>query len=210
MGLIKPGSLCFDIGANSGQSLERFIKAGAGTVISVEACFENYARLLETIFIGGYARNALHAAVCDHGGVIMVSRCLTQSGLSTTEPDKWKEIYPKDEFAPPEAVACVTLMDLVSMFGAPHYIKIDVEGAEKHVIAGMGAYNPPYLSFEFHRKAIEDTHTCWEILKARGYQFATWQETEADLDIEPCIPMDEFWIKFMEAGAAWGNITTKL
>jgi hypothetical protein len=46
-------------------------------------------------------------------------------------------------------VPMLTLDTLVSQFGMPQYIKIDVEGFEESVLAGLSS-QPELLSFEFH------------------------------------------------------------
>ena len=68
---------------------------------------------------------------------------------------KWAETLEKDparfgrtfEFREKRQVETITLEQLISTYGLPFYIKIDVEGYEPNVLKGLQTA-VPYLSFE--------------------------------------------------------------
>ncbi|TVR11818.1 MAG: FkbM family methyltransferase, partial [Salinarimonadaceae bacterium] len=64
-----------------------------------------------------------------------------------------------------------TLDSLIAEFGAPDFVKIDVEGFEDRVLAGL-TQAPPALSFEFTTIQPDVSHACVARLEALGdYRF---------------------------------------
>jgi hypothetical protein len=69
-------------------------------------------------------------------------------------------------------VSVTTLSDQIKKFGLPKFIKIDVEGYEPYVIAGLNGLAPPTLSFEFSSYVLDDTLKCIDMLNLLGdYRF---------------------------------------
>jgi hypothetical protein len=62
----------------------------------------------------------------------------------------------EDAWAETITVPVVTLDDLISKHGVPIYIKIDTEGWDAHVLAGL-TKPVPYLSFEYVPEAAHLT-----------------------------------------------------
>jgi hypothetical protein len=68
-------------------------------------------------------------------------------------------------------VPCLTLDGLVRDHGRPVFVKIDVEGFEDRVLAGLSEA-PPALSFEFTTIARDVAQRCLDRLHALGpYRF---------------------------------------
>jgi Methyltransferase FkbM domain len=68
-------------------------------------------------------------------------------------------------------VPCLTLQDLIEQHGRPAFIKIDVEGLEDRVLAGLTTAVPA-LSFEFTTIARSIGERCLDRLEALGpYRF---------------------------------------
>ena len=69
------------------------------------------------------------------------------------------------------AVPCLTLDGLIAAHGKPAFVKIDVEGFEDRVLAGMSG-PVPALSFEFTTIARDGARRCLSRLTGLGpYRF---------------------------------------
>ncbi len=72
-----------------------------------------------------------------------------------------------------------TLDRLIEQFGVPAFVKIDVEGSEPAVLAGLGR-PVPALSFEYLPRALQEIQMCLTRLIALGpYQF-NWSVGESN------------------------------
>lgn len=201
MSYLTPGCLCFDIGANVGQTAAEFVAAGAGQVVGVEPCIENYlllARRPKTI--------PILAAAWKEITLLNVSFASNQCGWSSVDPEKWSKAYPTAHWANPQPVVAITLDMLRKVYGEPYLIKIDVEGVEKEVIKGLTA-KCPYLMFEFHGKFADDTLECLNLCKALGFTRAHYVRENMDLDTIPTTLIDEFIPRWQADAPEWGNIT---
>ncbi|NDW02807.1 FkbM family methyltransferase [Jiella pacifica] len=153
-GFVRPGELVFDIGAHVGDRTAAFAGIGA-RVVAVEAQ-PRLARLLRWQFWRARQVTVVGAAVGRRAGTLTL-RLNTQNptvasasdgfvaaasaGASGWEGQVWDETITVD---------CTTLDDLIARFGRPAFVKIDVEGFEVEVMAGLSPENAPAaLSFEF-------------------------------------------------------------
>lgn len=92
-------------------------------------------------------------------------RCLGDSGISTASVE-W--MNGKGRFAPghtdwwpgltwkQEETPIMSLDSLISIYGTPEFIKIDVEGHEKEVVKSLTTYSGP-LAFEWAEEMKEET-----------------------------------------------------
>jgi len=150
--LIRPGDLCFDIGANVGDRTALFLSLGA-RVVAVEpqpGCVailrERFAPDDVQVLAQGLGRRSGSAP-------LVVNR--SNSGLSTMS-ERWRrDRFPEDAWAEPIEVPISTLDDLVKSFGLPAFCKIDVEGYEREVLAGLSS-PLPMLSIEFTGIFLDD------------------------------------------------------
>lgn len=135
-GLVKPGMIVADIGANLGYYtlLAARLLRGEGRVYAFEPDPANYALLVRNVQANGFTNVApVQMAVSDHAGAHMLFRhkfnfgCHSLSKPNATEYDGCTEV-------------ATTTLD--HFFAGVHpenridLIKIDVQGAEGHVIEG--------------------------------------------------------------------------
>lgn len=201
MSFMQPGALCFDIGANIGQSADQFLKAGAGHVVSVEPCIENFLVLSRMEKV-----TALHAACWSKRGFVEAYFSYNEPGWSSVQPKKWECAYPKASWSKAQPVVAVTLNMIRLKYGDPFLVKIDVEGSEKEVLMGMD-WKPPFLFFEFHGKFVQDALDCLLICQRIGYTKAHYVRENLDLETVPTMPIDEFRPRWLADSPEWGNIT---
>ncbi len=159
--LIGGSSLVFDIGANNGDKARIFSRI-AKRLICLEPNPESIARLTERF--GGDPRIVIvPQGVSDSSGVGTISVYPgDQSAYSSFSP-RWIE----EHGAPSRRVEVklTTLEDLISRFGRPSYIKIDVEGYELNVLRGLRT-PVPLISFECNLPVfLSETLECITLLE---------------------------------------------
>lgn len=166
----RKGDLVFDVGANVGEYSEMFSSLGV-RVVAIEpnpSCCNSLYKLarirdvkVEGCAVGASAGNAT-LRICDESAFSTLSdRWFKQSKESRAHQDvKWLTTID---------VPVTTLDALAQRHGMPTYIKIDVEGYEERVLAGM-SFRPSFLSFEFNVLAKEAASLCLERLGS-SYEF---------------------------------------
>lgn len=144
---IKPGDLCFDVGANMGNRVAPLLKIGA-RVIAVEPQPE-CCRVLKKKF--GNKIKLIEKGLGAEEGVLnfYVSSSHTLSSFSREWIDKAGEArFVSETWSQKIQIEVTTLDELINNFGVPHFVKIDVEGFELKVLRGLShAIN--YVSFEY-------------------------------------------------------------
>lgn len=152
----QAGDLIFDVGANQGYKTGIFFRLGA-RVVAVEPDDLNQ-RVLQQKFLTYRVKNKplviVPKAVSDSKSV--VTMWIDEPGSAkNTLSQKWAETLREDQgrfgetlkFAQSKKIETVTIEDLISEYGLPFFLKIDVEGHEPSIIRGM-RQPIPYLSFE--------------------------------------------------------------
>lgn len=139
-GLIEPGGVAFDIGAHVGSRTRAFRALGA-TVVAVEPQ-PVLADVLERIFQRDSRVTVDRRAVGSSPGTITLHVCATNPTVSTTSAE-WAQRAPHEpgwrgvSFSEQIMVEQTTLDALIAAHGDPTFVKIDVEGAEDEVLAGV-------------------------------------------------------------------------
>jgi FkbM family methyltransferase len=109
-------------------------------------------------------------------------------------------------------VAVTTLDALIGAYGMPRFCKIDVEGFEAEVLAGLSR-PVPGLSFEFVAGALDVAIACVRRLEALGaYEFNAIPGEERRYLSEHWMGADEM-VRWLEAGAegmASGDVYARL
>ncbi|MEV4706358.1 FkbM family methyltransferase [Actinoplanes sp. NPDC049316] len=148
---VRPGDLVFDVGSHVGDHIACFRRLGA-RVVALEpqpACM----RVLEALYGDEEDVTLVHAACGAEPGTLEMHINSDNPTVSTASPhfiaaatgaDGWDGQRWDGRIEVPS-----TTMDLlIERYGAPAFAKIDVEGFEDQVLAGLS--RPlPVLSFEF-------------------------------------------------------------
>ena len=178
---IGSGDLVFDIGANRGDRTEVFVQMGV-RVVAVEPQPSLAARL-RTIFryssvsvepVGiGRAAGVLPLHVCSAGECSSFSEDFIESQSQKNQGFRWDHV---------EMVPIVTLDSLIGKHGLPAFVKIDVEGFEGEVLAGL-TQAVPSLSFEVRpQDSVEDAASRLEHLsRLSSYRIQSFAGGTADV-----------------------------
>jgi FkbM family methyltransferase len=176
---MNPGDLCFDIGANLGNRTRCFRHLGC-RVVAVEpqlSCFNK----LENRYGKDPEIQLVHKAVGRETGVatLHLSTNHVLASLSSTFIERTKGSGRfKSTWAGTETVEVTTLDALIDEFGDPAFIKIDVEGHESEVLAGLSR-PVRALSMEWTPEFPENTRACLRHLAGLAeYEFnLSWGES---------------------------------
>lgn len=156
---IKPGDLCFDVGANVGDRTKAFAELDAKII-----CLEPQEICLGKLH-RRFSKNSnvviVDKAVGDYEGFAELSICEDASTISTLSKN-WRtngRFAGEFEWNKTQSVPITTLDRLIEIYGLPKFCKIDVEGFEVSVLRGLS--KPiPYLSFEFNVELITEVEEC--------------------------------------------------
>jgi FkbM family methyltransferase len=146
----------FDIGAYDGHKTAAFLETGA-KVIACEPDALNFERLRIRFRNKRGRVKVERTALADKAGEGLFLVHHEGSAFNTLNP-RWKELLEADgctrwqeeiKFQSGKALAVrtTTLDELIALYGVPAFIKIDVEGYERHVFMGLNR-KVPCISFE--------------------------------------------------------------
>lgn len=167
---IRPGDLAFDIGSHVGDRISTLVDLGA-RVVAVEP--QPLAFRALRLLYGRLAQVELVQAVCaDKEGALELLVNSRNPTVSTASRDfvraadgapGWHDQVWDERLE----VRAVTLDSLIARHGVPSFIKIDVEGFEPDVLAGLST-PVPVLSFEFTLIQMDLAGKCLARLQELG------------------------------------------
>jgi FkbM family methyltransferase len=181
-GFVARGDLVFDIGAHAGNRARAFASLGC-RVVALEPQ-PDFARVLRALFTHNSNVIVVEAAVSNSAGQAILALS-ERTPTVTTLAENWREARAKEEgFKGVQwnrriEVETTTLDRLIIRYGAPTFMKIDCEGSEAAVLAGL-TQAVPALSFEFLPWTLEEADACVARLKKVGpYEF-NWSRGETN------------------------------
>ena len=148
---VRPGGLAFDIGSHVGDRIGAFRRCGA-RVVALEPQ-PDCAHVIRSIYAGDQDVVLMEAACGPKAGKLALHINSANPTVTTASPEfvaaangaggwegqTWDRVI---------EVPVTTLDALIAANGRPDFVKIDVEGFEADVLAGLSSALPA-LSFEF-------------------------------------------------------------
>lgn len=156
--IINAGDLCFDVGANVGQSVEALVEVDA-IVVAIEPN-PNCLPVLNYQFQHNPSVAIVNKAIGATPGFAELHFSGTDSTASMRED--WP--FPNKEVL---KVEVTTLDALIAEFGLPKFLKVDVEGFELEVFKGL-TQPIPLIYFEMHAHEVSFVSQILERLFAIG------------------------------------------
>ena len=178
---VSAGDLVFDLGAHVGNRTRAF-RALDCRVIALEPQ-PDCARVLRVLFSRSHAVSVVESAVGATGGRVRLTINERYPTL-TTAADDWRAERQRDprfvnvRWDHALTVESTTLDRLIDRFGEPAFVKIDVEGGEPDVLAGLGRPLPG-LSFEYLPGALAAVRACVDRLAELGTYRYNWSPGES-------------------------------
>jgi len=165
-------SLIYDVGLHLGEDAEFYLKKGF-RVLGIEAVAGHCAQARERLrqYLDSGQLKILNVAITDRSGPTRFFVNEANSVWGTTS-ERWADRNRRFGARSTEVrVEGLQFASILQEFGIPHYLKVDIEGADLLCIQALKNFDslPGYIS-------LESTKTCWSdlcnefaLLKDLGY-----------------------------------------
>lgn len=208
---LRPGDLAFDIGSHVGDRIASFRRLGAA-VLAVEPQ-PALTRLLRLLYGRDPSVAVEGVAVGERSGDVVLLVNSANPTVSTASPAfvsaardaaGWEGQVWDVRLRVPQT----TLDALIVKHGTPAFVKIDVEGYEAAVLAGLSV-PVPALSFEFTTVQRQVAHACLAACETLGhYRFNAALGESQRLEFDRWVTAGEItdWIDHLPHEANSGDI----
>lgn len=212
--LIEPGTLCFDIGAHVGSRSAAMVAAG-GRVVALEpqpVFFRFLARFTRSDRI-----TPLAMAVGERPGRMVLHISSRHPTVTSLSPDWIEEVGLSSDFRhvtwDREVEVEVTTLDaLIEDHGLPGLCKIDVEGLEAEILAGL-SQPIDVVSFEYLPAALGRAMACLDRLDELGsYRYNLVRGEGFRFESDEWLPPQEMraWLPQIARDGRPGDIYARL
>jgi FkbM family methyltransferase len=183
--------LIFDVGAYNGDDTAAYLARGYN-VVAVEAnptlCLDLRARFQQEL---GSGRLILaEGAIAERlGEIVPLYINSAESGWGTTVPSYARQAEALRGTIQTVSVQTLTISSLVEQFGCPHYLKIDIEGADILCLRGLVGQPdaPTYVSIE-RPKSLGSQREVLKLLRKLGYaKFQIIDQTASADQVHPSL-----------------------
>lgn len=164
--------LIYDIGAHKGEDSEFYLKLGY-RVVAIEAnpdladalCRRFSSEIAEGRYI------VVAKAIAPTSGEITFFINRDNTAWSTADPEWAKRNVGLGTTSEEVTVAAVPMAEIMREHGVPHYVKIDVEGADMLCVEGLGEAKgrPAYVSIESDKTDWQGLVREFDVLESLGY-----------------------------------------
>jgi FkbM family methyltransferase len=207
------GDLCVDVGAHRGDRTAIFRDLGA-TVVAVEPDPRAVAALRRR-FSGDSGVHLVAAGLSAKTGSMQLRVSSTATTVSSMS-DRFVERLEASgrlgthHWDGEEIVPVTTLDEVISEHGMPRFCKIDVEGHELEVLAGL-SQPVPALSFEFSEEMLDVAGACIRRLTELGdYRFNYSADETLVLALDTWVKPAEMLGRLEGLDAPYGDVYARI